>query len=118
MKREFPQEHELLWLFETEPVLREPDEEWYCTTLTFAVTQDLRQLCCTLTPYRGEMTLALEQGTQPILKLELSNIVSTKVVEKDKTNFLEIVFAGHMKVKPLILQMKPRISVQWGMLQN
>ncbi|GGJ36763.1 hypothetical protein [Deinococcus roseus] len=118
MKREFPQEHELLWLFESEPVLDDPEEYWEFTTLHFTLIRQGLTLHCSMTPYLGNMTLVLEQEGNVLVKLHLAQIVSTRFIQKDHQEYLEVDFDPALPLRTLKLLVKPALSVVWGMVLN
>lgn len=116
MKREFPEEHELLWLFESEPVLAEPEEFWQFNTLNFTVENDSLKLTCSMSPYVGDMTITLEQEDQTLVHLNLFDVISTKVIHKDRQEYLEVVCDSSRQLRSLKLQIRPTLAIHWGMV--
>jgi hypothetical protein len=111
---QLPEEHELLWLFETEPELFEPDEPWCFNILTFSVARGPDELRCIITPYYGDLQIHWKQTSHKILDLSLSYVERLQVQKENGRELMVAEFDPSINFKPLELQLKPSVYLSWG----
>lgn len=73
-------------------------------------------LTCMMTPQLGDMTVVLKQEGKPLMRLDLFDIVSTKVMQKGQHQYLEVTCEPSLNLRPLKVQVKPTLMVSWGMV--
>lgn len=114
----FPQHHELIWLFESEPRLLDADLPWFYNRLTFEVQKDEDLLSCVLEPAENALTLIWSSRGNEILRLETCRIERLQVKKHESQEWLEAGFGDENGLLPLVIQLKPHICVSWGNLPN
>jgi hypothetical protein len=116
MMHAFPQEHELLSLFGSQPQLTDRgDVPWYYNELTFTRVRDNAQLECMICPGYGQLGVRWLQGGSEQLSLFLDGVV--KELQIDTTGgaqALVATFKNGSGRKTLRIQVSPTISVQLG----
>ena len=109
-----PEEHELIWLFESEPVLMDPGERWYYNTATFTTRRASDQVACAISPSYGDLEVWWERDGNEILHVALSGIESVRVVRESGAELLEATFAEEKRLQPFLLRLKPTVHISWG----
>jgi hypothetical protein len=114
----FPDEHELLWLFESEPELLDPEEDisWYYNTLTFRTTRGSDTITCTILPSHTDLEIWWERDGEEIVHLPVSRVAELFVRKEQDREYLEARFPEDMGLHPLRLTLKPFIRISWGVL--
>ena len=110
---ELPDEHELIWLFEQEPEVQDPDSPLYYNTLGFEVVRDTERLVCTVSPSYGDVELHLTRDGEPAVDLSLGHVERLSVLKENGGEALVLDF-GLGGVHQLRLWLKPRIRLSWG----
>jgi hypothetical protein len=112
---EFPQQHELIEFFESEPKLLDEDiEEWIYNTLTFSISRNNNTIICIISPSYSHMKLSWTQGEKEIIYLDLNLIQSIKIQKEKDTETMLVEFDESESLTILRLRLKPDIHMFWG----
>jgi hypothetical protein len=108
-------EHELLELFEVEPVLLDAGVPWAYNTLTFTTTRGDDVVQCVLTPGYGEIALNWSRDGRVLVRLTIGQVEAIRVeLGSDGEKFVAS-FNKMTRLRDLIVQLKPFVCVEWGL---
>jgi len=114
----FPDEYELISLFESEPVLADANVPWAYNHLRFTRTMGRDTLECAIEPGYERLKVQWRQNGREVLSLDL-RCVSGLTVECDSgRETLVAHFRDGRGVSPVRLQFTPAIHVSWGTTQE
>jgi hypothetical protein len=116
MIREFPPDHELLAFFETEPVVLDPDAPWLYNTLEFTTVRNDVEIRCRIVPSYGKVTTQLMVRGQELVKFELRDAETIRLIVNGRQEALVATFAPKLRLDNFALQLKPRVWAAWGNL--
>lgn len=105
---EFPQEDELLSLFEVAP------EIFGATVITYKRQYASETLFCSFSPDYGDIDLTLLQQDKPKLVLSLSYIQRVEVVKDTSREYLKVTFQPDKRLRDFMLAVKPELFIRWG----
>lgn len=114
----FPEQYELISLFESEPVLTDANVPWPYNRLQFTRTIGESIVECIIEP--GYETLKfrwLQRGTE-VLNLDLRCVSGITVECKDGREALVVLFPEGWGALPIRIQLAPAIHVSWGTTQD
>jgi hypothetical protein len=109
----FPEEWELLSLFEVEPVISDRDVPWFYNLLTFETTRGDDHIKCEIEPGYEIIRLTWWQGRHEKLSLDLHWVRSLRVVTGSGQDY----FVASFRDKTLLdleFHLKPQICLRWG----
>ena len=109
----FPEEHDLIALFECEPVLADKDVPWSYNHLTFKTTRGLDQIVCEIEPGYHTLKFEWKQNAQSLVTLDLNWVAGLTAELTGQAEALIATFRDE-HLKPLRIQLKPNVSVSWG----
>jgi hypothetical protein len=110
----FPEEHELLWLFESEPKLADADVSWYYNDLTFTLRRDNDYVECRISPAYEELKFYWSRDGMELVRLELRLVSGLEVIKAKDADLLKATFRKGSGIQPLLVKLKPHIWVSWG----
>src|SRR5690348_12539032 len=110
----FPEEWELLWLFESEPTVLDNGVPWQYNTLTFETRRGDEYLKCEIDPKCEIVRLYWSRKGVELLTLDLIFVRGLRV-ETGKGRDMLIAYFREPYLGHLELQMKPTISLRWRM---
>ena len=110
---ELPDEHELVWLFEQEPEVLDPDSPLFYNTLVFEVVRGTERLVCSISPSYGDVELHLTRDDQPTIDLALGHVKKLSVLKDNGGEALVLDFRLE-GIHQLRLWLKPQIRLRWG----
>jgi hypothetical protein len=111
---EMPELWELIALFECEPVLADTGVPLSYNTLNFRSTRGADELWCQISPGYGDVYFTWSRQGSKVLDLKLFS-VQRLCVSLGDCEALEISFEERRKMDLLRLQLKPQITLKWGM---
>ncbi|WP_157448778.1 hypothetical protein [Deinococcus peraridilitoris] len=114
MIQHFPENNELIWLFESEPEVFDPRNSWPYDTLTFRTRRDDIDVLCEMKPYRGKIVIRLYVGEHEVVCLELYRVTGVFVNSELKQESLVVWFEKSKELQDLELVLKPQIKIKWG----
>src|SRR5690348_10052658 len=109
----FPEQHELLSLFEAEPTLADPGVPWAYNSLRFETTRGRDHLVCEIEPGYEELRLNWSHDGAEIVRLDLRWVNGLTVESSDGRESLVGTFRD-AHVKPVRLQLRPIVHLTWG----
>ena len=109
-----PPEHELLELFEVEPVLRDQRIPWAYNTVTFTTRRGSDEVCCVLEPGFSGIEVTWTREGRVIVQLAVGRVEAVRAETDSWGERLVAVFNDKAAWSPLIVQLKPFVSVKWG----
>lgn len=124
-----PSLDDLVWLFEDEPVPRNPDEvipgggsvdwrrDWPFTSVTFRSTRGDEVVELGINPgYEWVSILVTRQGL-PVITIEMGDVETVHVEKLHGREELHLTFR-EPRVEMLRLVMKPSVSLHWRVLRS
>jgi len=109
----FPDDWELLALFESEPQISDRDVPWFYNCLTFETTRGTDHIRCKIEPGYEKFKLNWWQGRDERLTLELSWVRALRVVTGGGKDYLVLSFRDP-HLLDLEFHLKPTIRLRWG----
>ena len=109
----FPEEWELLSLFESEPTVTDCGVPWYYNCLVFDTIRGDDRVQCEIEPCYRRLKLRWWQAQKPLISLELNWVRSLRVVTGDGTDMLVVSFLDS-HLLDLEFQLKPTICLRWA----
>jgi hypothetical protein len=112
---QLPKQWELIGLFESEPVLTDPNLPWVYNGLTFSVEREGEAIEVEISPSYGQLAVELRRadGTTR-LRLDLNGVERLAVDEHGDRAALVASFVDASPLRDLRLQLSPHVSVLWG----
>ena len=108
---------DLVWLFEVEPVGDSEQgwqEYWPYSSVSFTTLRDDYDVMFSINPGYEDVGITLSRDDQALLTLTLSRVESVGVERLHGAEELVLRFRDS-NLAPLRLQLKPLVSVMWGM---
>jgi hypothetical protein len=111
----FPQDWQLIGLFECEPSLLDPGVPWAYNRLRFLTERGLDRIQCEIEPASEIVEVRWWQSGQLRLQLDLQWVKGLGIEESPGREALVAGFRyGRGFVCPLVLQLRPHVSVSWN----
>lgn len=107
----FPEDHELVSLFESEPRVLDNEAPWYYNTLFFSLIRNNDHLECIIEPAYSRISFRLMIENRLIYDLHFDNIEGIELEKCKDKEFLKIIFNDEDSVKTLLLETKPNINL-------
>ena len=109
----FPEEWELLSLFEVEPTITDRDVPWFYNKLTFETTRGEDHIRCEIEPGYEILRLVWWRGHHEVLSLDLHWVRCLRVVTGGGQDYFIASFRGP-NLLDLEFHLKPTIRLRWG----
>lgn len=109
-----PDAHDLIWLFEAEPSLLDPDVPLPYNTITFITTRGDDRVECIISPAYRDLDLTWWRNDREIVRLSVTRVAEITVEREHGRELLQATLSGNSFL-PLRLQLKPTIHLAWGM---
>ncbi len=109
----FPEEWELLALFESEPTIADRDVPWFYNRLTFETKRGTDEVRCAIEPGQETLEINWRQNGKEKLRLELHWVNGLRVFTGGGKDYLVASFRNN-HLYPLEFHLKPGISLRWG----
>ena len=107
----FPEEHELIWLFECEPEVTDKGIPWAYNHLTFTTMREDCEVKCEIEPGYETVKLTWTRNNEEQVDLDFHWVKGLEVVKKNATEALVVYFRDDSPLKPVIIQLKPHVNV-------
>ena len=114
----FPDQHELISLFESEPTLADAKVPWTYNRLQFTRTIGDSTVECIIEPGYETLRFRWSQRGAEVMDLDLRWVSGLTVEYKDGREALVAQFRDRSGVSPLRIQLTPSIHVSWGTTQE
>jgi hypothetical protein len=109
----FPEEHELIWLFESTPKLADEDAPWFYNDLTFTVSRGQDFVQCRISPAYEELRFLWSRDGIELVNLELHWVNGLEVIKAKDAEFLKAYFREVSGMDPLLIRLKPNVWIYW-----
>ena len=109
----FPEEWELLSLFECEPTISERDVPWFYNRLTFETKRGSDEIHCEIEPAYETVNITWWHGGKEKVKLELHWVGGLQVVTGGGIDYLIVKFRDRYSLA-LEFHLKPEIRLRWA----
>lgn len=109
----FPQEHDLISLFECEPILGEAGVPWFYNEITFTTRRGNDLLVCEMEPAHDTFGVIWSSDGVPLVSLDVKRVSGMEAEFSPASDALIVHFRDR-NLLPLRLQLKPTIAVFWG----
>ena len=109
----FPEQYDLIALFECDPVLADKDVPWSYNHLTFRTDRGSDQIVCQIEPGYHTLKFEWKQDGQRLVLLDLNWVAGIATELDDHAEALVTMFRDQ-NLKPLRIQLKPHVSLSWG----
>jgi|APSaa5957512535_1039671.scaffolds.fasta_scaffold137209_1 hypothetical protein len=113
----FPDEHELIGFFESEPALVDTEVPWLYNCLKFTYSNETEKIICEIEPSSRSMIITWNRSGNQIARFEMLNTKGLKI-EGTKTPILKAIFDEKSDQMDFELCLKPFVSVKWGNESN
>jgi len=109
----FPDEWELLSLFEAEPTITDRDVPWFYNRLTFNTTRGGDGICCEIEPGYEILNIRWWNRGREKIRLELRWVSGLQVVTGSGKDYLIAHFRDRY-LEDLEFHLKPVICLRWA----
>ena len=109
----FPDEWQLLSLFETDPRILDPEVPWTFNHLAFETTRGADRIRCVIEPGYEQLDFTWWHNQSRHLALELHWVSGLTVVTGGGNDYMVALFRDH-HLAELRLQLRPTIECSWG----
>ncbi len=113
MMEPFPEEWQLLSLFETEPRILDPGIPWAYNNLTFETTRGSDRILCVIEPAYERLDFTWWHNQSKHLTLERHWVSGLTVVTGEGNDYMVATFRDQ-HLTELRLQLRPTIECKWG----
>lgn len=111
----FPENWELIELFEAEPELANPElgSNWAYNTLTFSTVRNEDRVRCVIEPGESFLQLEWSRNGKEIVSLVVRWVSGMTIEGSNGKEVLVVIFDSE-RLLPLRVQLKPSVHVFWG----
>lgn len=109
----FPEDFELLSIFESEPEVLDVDAPWFYNTLTYRGERDGLKYMIKLSPAYGELEVRIGDSTHLITHLSITSVSALRLHEGHGDAVLMASFPPDSGRGILKIRVRPRLSVEW-----
>jgi hypothetical protein len=110
----FPEEHELTWLFESQPRLTDKDVIWFYNELAFTTQRGSDYVECVISPAYGELKFRWSRDGVELVNLDVKSVAGLEVIKAKGADLLKAVFKEGSGLRPLLIKLKPNVWISWG----
>ncbi|MEN9645153.1 MAG: hypothetical protein RL238_1822 [Actinomycetota bacterium] len=108
----FPELHDLIWLFESEPTIPEEYPGWPVTPATFETERGPWRVRCVVAPYDYTVTIRCLCEDQDAIEVNLlENVDEVRVDRTNGAETLVVTCRADSLLRPVRLQLKPKVHV-------
>ena len=109
----FPEQHDLIALFECEPLLTDKGVPWSYNHLTFTTTRGHDRIVCEIEPGYHTLKFEWSKSDERLVSLDLNWVAGITTDIQGQTEAMIVTFRDK-KLMPLRIQLKPHVSISWG----
>ena len=116
----FPELFELVDFFECEPILYDPEGDWYYNHLTFKTIRNNERIECELEPADSVLNFRWFQEEREVLNVRLQTVRELRIETRGGNEILRAtLFSESPDIGPLlIIQIKPSVHIYLEMKEN
>jgi hypothetical protein len=108
----FPEQWELISLFESEPTLLDPEVPWFYNRVAFVLQRDDERIECDIEPADHMLDFRWSIQDRTVVRLQLANVVGLVVRQTPESEGLTITTSG-AELGSLYIQVSPEVGVIW-----
>ena len=112
----FPEDHELVGFFESEPEVTDRDVPWFYNRLTFRTTRGSHSVVCEIEPGYRQIDLTWRNAGKEMASFALREIRALRVMGSPGEEYMTVVFRGD-ELMDFVLYLKPDIRIEWGNME-
>jgi len=107
----YPEEFELMAVFETEPVLLDRDVLFHYNKSTYKyINREREEIIFSITPYYNEVKINVSKENFEIASLSFQNIISFSILSDNRVEKRIMLTGENYALK---VQLKPKYSIQF-----
>jgi hypothetical protein len=109
----FPEDFELLSIFESEPEVLDEDVPWFYNTLTFRGERDGLRYMIKICPAYGDLDVWIGDPNQPITHLSITDVSALTLQDGVGDAVLMASFSSDSGRGILKIRLRPALSIEW-----
>jgi hypothetical protein len=109
----FPEDFELLSIFECAPEVLDTDIPWFYNTLTFRGKRDELNYLIKISPAYGCLEVRIGDPSQPITHLSITEVSALRLHEGHGEAVLMASFSPDSGRGILKIRLRPHLSIEW-----
>jgi hypothetical protein len=110
----FPEDCELLSIFECDPELLDADVPWFYNTLTFRGERDGLNYFIKISPAYGDLEVCIGNPSRPITHLSITEVSALRLQESQGEAVLMASFSPDSGRGILAIRLRPQLSIEWA----
>ena len=110
----FPEQFELIQIFESEPVLKDADVPWGYNHLTFTRTMGDDRVDCEIEPGYETLKFRWKRSGVEVVDLDLHWVSGLQVECEQGREAMVATFRERSGLLPLRIQFRPSVRISWG----
>jgi len=114
----FPEDFELLSIFESEPEILDADAPWFYNTLTFRGDRDGLNYMIKISPAYGDLEVRIGDSTHTITQLSITSVSNLRIHEGHGEAVLMASFSSDSGRGILKIRLRPHLSIEWPFEHN
>ncbi|MEP2652176.1 MAG: hypothetical protein ABJH06_09275 [Paraglaciecola sp.] len=115
----FPENHELIGLFECEPILTDPEQEhWFYNQLIFHTVRCDDALTVKINGCYGDLSILWKQGSRELMSFKFEKLSSLEVEMQTNDEFLTAIGSFYDFEMLVKLRLKPQVAIELKQLSN
>lgn len=114
----FPQEYEIMELFETEPTKLDEEVSFFYNNNTYKLCRPNGNLYFEIEPGSHWTRIAWKQEGDLVIDLILEKVKGIEIEKRSGKEFLKVYFDEEQGLRTLVIKTKPEISIIWGTLRG
>ncbi len=114
----FPEQHELIGLFESEPTLTDAGIPWAYNLLRFTRTIGTSSIECVIEPGYEVLHFRWVQSGIEVVNLDLRSVSGLTIECGSGRETLVAHYREGLGVKPVRIQISPTVHISWGTTQD
>lgn len=114
MMHRFPNDYELIQLFECEPALTDGNVPWCYNHLAFTSVRGRDRIECEIEPAEEVLQFRWYMENLERVNLDLRSVSGIRVNLTNEEESLSAFFPRRSGLRTLVIQLKPRIRIAWG----
>lgn len=109
----FPEDFELLSIFESEPEVLDANVPWFYNILTFRGERDGLKYRIKISPACGDLVISIGDSNHPITQLSITAVSALRLHEGHGDAVLMASFPSDSGRGLLKIRLRPHLSIEW-----
>jgi hypothetical protein len=115
----FPENHELIGLFESDPILTDPAQGyWFYNQVVFQTIRGEDALTVKINGCYGDLSVLWKQGSRELVNIKFETLSSLKVEMQNNDEFLTAIGSFSDFEMFVKLRLKPQVALELKQLSN